>query len=140
MRARDCVLTRVGDEIADPRHPDWVSALDAAFAILVDSFRNEAGFRGLRVGDVIDLRPVPAERPFNAVISDRLLDGLIARFGFEDTPELRFAFETAIEVSDALAARAFARNPQGDEAFLDASRDVVYGILVDHLGAVAPSA
>lgn len=130
------VLTRVSDEITDPRHDDWVAALDSAFGILVEAFRSEPGFRGLRVGDAIDLRPAPNERPFNALVADRLLDGLIQRFDMKDSPELRFRFETAIVISDALAARAFARDPNGDEAFLIAGRDLVYSMLVDHFGSV----
>jgi AcrR family transcriptional regulator len=133
------VLTRVSDDIVDPRHPDWITALSSAFGIMVEAFRSEPGFRGLRVGDVIDLRPAPTERTYNSIVADRLLDGLIQRFGIVDGPELRFQFETAIEVSDALAARAFARDRQGDEAFLTAGRDIVYTMLVDHFGEVPAS-
>lgn len=131
------VLARVSDEVLDPRHPDWTSALEAAFAALVEAFRTEPGFRSLRVGDVIDLRPAPNDRRYNSLVSDRILDGLIARFGFADSADLRLAFETVIEVSDALAARAFARNPKGDEPFLAASRDIAYDILAQHFGEIA---
>jgi len=130
------VLVRVGDEIRSPDHPDWLTALSSGFAIFVEAFRTEPGFRALRVGDVIDLRPAPNERTYNSVVADHLLDALIARFGMPDSPELRFRFETAIEVSDALAARAFARDPDGDEAFLVAGRDVVYLMLAEHFGPI----
>jgi AcrR family transcriptional regulator len=130
------VLTRVTDEIRSPRHENWLVALSSAFGILVTAFRSEPGFRGIRVGDVIDLRPAPNERTYNSAVSDRILDALIERFGVEDSPELRFQFEAAIEVSDALATRAFARVPDGDEAFLAAGRDIVYGMLTPYFGAV----
>lgn len=136
-RNLDRVLTRTHEELVDPRHTDWVSALSAAFEILVDAFRTEPGFRGLRVGDRLDLRPVTTERTYNSIVANRLLDGLVARFGVEDTPEVRFKFETAIEVSDALAARAFARDPNGEQAFLDAGRDIVYTMLSGHFGEVS---
>jgi AcrR family transcriptional regulator len=136
-RNLDRVLARAGDEIIDPKHTDWAAAVDAAFSILIDAFRDEPGFRGLRVGDVIDLRPAPTERPYNAIIADRLLDGLVARFGFTDSPQVRFAFEAALEVSDALAARAFARNPRGDEQFLEVARTLAYGLLAPHFGEIA---
>ncbi|HWR84690.1 MAG TPA: TetR/AcrR family transcriptional regulator [Rhodoglobus sp.] len=129
-------LSRVSDEIGDPRHENWLDALTAAFGIMVDAFRTEPGFRGLRVGDVIDLRPALNDRTFNSVVADALLDRLIARFGIEDGPQLRFKFEAAIEVSDALATRAFARDPQGDERFLVEGREVVYRMLADYLGDV----
>jgi AcrR family transcriptional regulator len=122
-------LEKTTREILDERHETWGDALDASFTVLIEAFRSEPGFRGLRAGDVLDLRPATHDRTFNSIVSDRLLDALIERFGFTDSPELRFRFETSIEISDALATRAFARDPQGDEAFLDASRDVVQQLL-----------
>ena len=128
------VLTRVSDEIRDRRHPDWVAALTAAFGMLVEAFRTEPGFRGVRVGDVFDLRPAPVERTFNSIVADRLLDGLVERFGLPDNADIRFRFESAIVVSDALATRAFAFDRDGDERFLLAGRDTVYAMLAPHFG------
>lgn len=129
-------LARSTDELMNPQYTDWLTALSAAFGVLVEAYRDEPGFRGLRVGDVIDIRPAPTERTFNSQLSDRLLDGLVERFGVPDTDEVRFLFESAVEVSDALATRAFARDPQGDEKFLIAGRDIVYSMLASHFGAV----
>ena len=133
------VLTRVSDEMIDQRHPDWVTALSAAFGILVEAFRTEPGFRGVRVGDVFDLRPAPTERTYNSIVADRLLDGLVTRFGIPDNAEIRFRFESAIVVSDALATRAFALDAEGDERFLIAGRDTVYAMLAPHFGTVDPA-
>ncbi|CAN5132670.1 TetR family transcriptional regulator [soil metagenome] len=127
------VLDRATVEVLDYRHENWVDALRASFGVLVDAFRTEPGFRGLRVGDVLDLRPATHERTFNSMVSDRLLDALVERFGFTDSPQLRFRFELAVEISDALATRAFARDPRGDEAFLDASCDIVKQLLSQDL-------
>jgi AcrR family transcriptional regulator len=123
------VLVRGTDAISDPAHADWMSALTAAFDVLTDAFRTEPGFRGIRSGDVLDLRPSILPHTYNSVVANRLLDGLIARFGVIDTPELRFRFELAIEVSDALAARAFARDVHGDPRVLEVSRDTVREML-----------
>jgi AcrR family transcriptional regulator len=130
-------LTKISDEAAGSDHKDWGSALAASLEILIDAFRTEPGFRSLRVGDVIDLRPAPNETPFKSVVAAALLDSLVARFDLPDNNEVRFAFETAIEVSDALAARAFARNPDGDVSFLDAGGDIVASLLVPHFGEPA---
>jgi len=135
-RNLDRVLHSVHDELIDERHENWLDALSSAFGLLVESFRNEPGFRSLRVGDVIDIRPRAGERTFNSLVAEKLLDGLVSRYGIADTPEARFAFETAVEVSDALAARAFVFDPQGDPAFLEAGRNVVYMMLAGHFGAV----
>lgn len=133
------VLTRVGDEVVKPEHHTWLDALASAMMILVDAFRTEPGFRGLRVGDAIDLRPAPSERTAKSIVANRMLDGLIARFGFEDSPELRLRFEAAVEVSDALAARAFAFDVNGDDRFLQVGYSVSYDMLAPYLGDVAPA-
>lgn len=138
-RNLDRVLTRVTDEVSDERHANWLEALSAAFEILVDAYRSEPGFRGLRVGDVIDLRPAPNERTSNSIVAERLLDRLIERFGIEDNSDLRFKFEVAIEVSDALATRAFARDAGGDDRFLVAGREAVYAMLSPFFGDVKRS-
>lgn len=129
------VLESATLEVLNERHETWASALGASFSVLVEAFRNEPGFRGLRAGDVLDLRPATLDRTFNSIVSDRLLDALIARFGFTDSAQLRFRFETAIEISDAMATRAFARDPEGDEAFLEASRDIVKQLLAQDFGS-----
>ena len=130
-------LARVTDEAANSSHDDWFTALSASMDILIDAYRTEPGFRSLRVGDVIDLRPAPNETPFKSVIASALLDSLVTRFGVPDNDEVRFAFETSIEVSDALAARAFARNPDGDESFLEAGASIVASLLAPHFGEPA---
>ena len=129
------VLQRATDEIVDVRHSNWAEALGAAFGILVDAFRHERGFRSLRVGDVIDLRPPAGTRTYNSIVAESLHAGLVSRFDVSNTAEAQFAFETAIEVSDSLASRAFALDADGDQAFLDASRDIVFSMLVKHFGA-----
>jgi len=127
-------LARVADEAAGATHTDWMAALSASMEILIEAFRTEPGFRSLRVGDVIDLRPAPNETPYKSILANALLESLVTRFGVPDNDEVRFAFETSIEVSDALAARAFARNPDGDPAFLDAGGSIVATLLIPHFG------
>ena len=85
---------------------------------------------------MLDLRPAANERTYNSIVADSLLAALVSRFGIDDSEENRFAFEAAIEVSDALATRAFARDPNGDERFLLMGRDTVYRMLADRFGAV----
>lgn len=104
---------------------DFDSSLVAAFGVIVEAFRSEPGFRALRVGDVIDLRPAPNERTFNSIVAEAIHSGLVARFGVSDSADASFAFETAVEVADAIAARAFARDTAGDESFLAAGRALI---------------
>ena len=135
-RNLDRVLARVGEEVRRPEYADWFSAMSGAMAILVDAFREEPGFRGLRVGDVIDLRPVTGDRTAKSIVADRMLDGLVDRFGIPDSAEVRVRFEAAIELSDALATRAFRFEDRGDDRFLLLGREAAYRLLTPVLGEV----
>jgi len=136
-RNLDRVLTRVSDAVTDASHTNWRDALDAALGILLEAFRTEPGFRSVRVGDVIDLRPAPNERTFNSIVSDRMLDGLVARFGVPDSDEVRATCEAAVELYDALISRAFARNPRGDDAFISLAHRATYSLLSESFGTVS---
>lgn len=127
-------LERTVVEINDPKNENWIDALSAAFGVFVEAFRNEAGFRSLRVGDVIDLRPAPNDRTFNSVVADTLRVALVARFDLPDDEKTAFLFECAIEISDAMAARAFLYKADGEEAFLEAGRNAIYALLLEHFG------
>jgi AcrR family transcriptional regulator len=133
-RNLDRVLAGLAIELQDARHTDWASAVRGATDVIVAAFRSEPGFRSIRVGDVIDLRPAPTERTFLSVVSDRILDAVVSRFGVNDSTETRFAFETAIEVVDGLSARAFSRDSSGDARILATTNDLVQSILVAQLG------
>jgi AcrR family transcriptional regulator len=134
------VLARLSDAVLDERHTTWSDAIRSAMAVYAEAYRSEPSFRGLRFGDVLDMRPASQEHTFNSIVSRRLLENMVARFDLADSPEVRFTFDTAIEVADALATRAFARDPHGDQAFLDAGRDLVLGMVAQHLGAARPVA
>ena len=130
----DRVLTRGVEELVDARHENWAVGLSSAFGLLVEMFRSEPGFRRLRAGDVIDLQPAANERTYNSLVAEAFYDGLVSRYGIVDNPEARFAFETAFEISDSLASRAFARDHNGDERFMIAGRDITVHILAPHIG------
>lgn len=134
-RNLDRILGRIRSEFIDERHDSWGDALTSWFDTFVDAFRTEPGFRSLRVGDVIDLRPAATPSTFNSRIAEEMLRILVDRYELPDTEESRFAFETAIEVTDALVARAFAREPDGDPAFLDQARAIVSSMLSHHFDA-----
>jgi AcrR family transcriptional regulator len=112
---------RIGEralaELKDRRHDSWESALEAGFRVFIEAFRREPGFAALRFGDVLDLRPfvgVPALRLF----SERAAVVLVDRFAMSDSAEARLALQSVLTLSDAIAADAFQRSPQGDPAIL----------------------
>ncbi len=133
QRNLERVLVTVSSEISGGSHASWADAVTAALAHYVDAFRAEAGFRGLRVGDVIDLRPAVGVSK-NSLVADTIREAVVARYDVKNDDRSRFLFECAVEATDALAARAFRTDAKGEKAFLDASADVVRGLLTPHLG------
>jgi len=128
------VIDRVTAEMSDASHVNWAESVDAALDIFLGAFRSEASFRSLRVGDVIDLRPAENERTFNSIVSESMLNALARRFDLPNTAETQLAFEMALEVADALAARAFAFGSEGDPAFIAAASKTARLMLVEYFG------
>jgi AcrR family transcriptional regulator len=132
-RNLDRVLSGIAIAVGDRRSTGWRDAVSLFFDAYVDAFRSEPGFASLRSGDVLDLRPAVAASTTNAHIADVLMNALASRFDTNVEALTRFAFETAIEIQDALVARAFARSPRGDSAFLDSARALVVSTLAERL-------
>jgi AcrR family transcriptional regulator len=118
---------------ADRGNKTWREASLGCFDAYVSAFRSEPGFASLRGGDIIDLRPATSAATVNSHLADVMANSLAARFGTDASVETRFAFENAVEVMDALVARAFARAKHGDAAFLDSGRALVLSILAERL-------
>lgn len=131
-RNEERVTERLVAAVSDPKHENWAQALEAAFEVYVDFFRTETGFASLRLGDVLDLRPVEST-PRNSVLASAAVDAVAARFDFADDARVRLGFEAAFEAADALVARAFVRDAKGDEERLDAARAAVRAILAEYV-------
>jgi AcrR family transcriptional regulator len=128
------VLTGIHETYTNHANATWQDAVSAGFDVYVDAFRTEPGFGSLRSGDIIDLRPAVAATTLNSHIAAVMAQTLADRFGTENSDGSRFAFENAVEVMDALVARAFARDASGDRAFLDRGRALMLSILSEQLG------
>jgi AcrR family transcriptional regulator len=103
--------------LMDPAHTDWFSSLGAVFDDIKAAFRDEPGFASLRYGDVLDLRPTTGH-PAMQGFADRLFDALVARFDLDGSAAARTAFSAVVVATDAITARAFLSDPQGDEDYL----------------------
>lgn len=96
-------------------------AFDVLFDVYLDLFRSEPGYRSLRMGDVLDIRPLET-----GTASRRSCEMLAARFevdfGLKANEQNVQALETGFVTMDALLARAFVNSEKGDPAFIDAAR------------------
>jgi AcrR family transcriptional regulator len=118
----------------DPKLLSWPDAIDAVITQLVDAFTHVPGFRSLRFGDVIDVRPRETMHSGNGIVANQIAIILSTRFGLKDDDDLRFRLQCAIGMADALLSRGFSYNPKGDDRFIAETRAVVRSYLVTHYG------
>jgi hypothetical protein len=62
---------------------------------------------------------------------------LVERYGMDADAGARVAFQSALTVSDAIAADAFQRDPNGDDAVLQQGVKARIGLLSGHFPASA---
>jgi AcrR family transcriptional regulator len=131
---------RIGEqvliELSDRRHSDWASALTASSEIFIDAFRQEPGFASLRYGDVLDLRPFVGVSAMR-LMADRMFAVLVERFGMDSGDPARVAFQTALTVSDAIAADAFQRDAHGDATVLGQGATATMALIAEYFPASA---
>ncbi|MDO9591163.1 MAG: helix-turn-helix domain-containing protein, partial [Microcella sp.] len=80
------LMARTADELQAGRHDSALDAVLAVHGVTVDLFRAEPGYRSLRAGDVIDLRPPTTESTANAMLAVAVADALVAHYGVNDSP------------------------------------------------------
>ena len=100
------------------------AALRTALDTLTRFFREEPGFRSLRVGDVLDIRPLAGSRGGNAEIAAVIKDYLHDAHGLRLDSAGRVAIETAVDVVDALLGRAFVHSDRGESTVLSEAHRV----------------
>jgi AcrR family transcriptional regulator len=96
-------------------------AINVMFETYLDMFRTEPGFRSLRLGDVLDIRPRTRE-PRLTTAARTMTEVLSVRFGFSNNAATVLELEKALVAVDAYLARAFFKNDRGDAVFIDAAR------------------
>lgn len=119
---------------ADTVH-SWGEAVDAALDYWVDAYRSEPGFRALRFGDVLDLRPRTGDITNNGVVAAAIAATLATRHGLTEGDDLQFRLEVALELSDILLARAFTFDALGDDSFIVEARSTARDYLARHVVA-----
>jgi AcrR family transcriptional regulator len=118
------VAERVATAVLDDAHATWWDAYQAVLEVFIDAYRREPGFRSLRFGDGLDVRP-PAEVGNNERIAAVLTSSLHARFDSGDGDDIRHAVTVSVEIADALVTRAFARETDGDQRLITSAREIL---------------
>jgi len=112
--------------------PDTVTAgLDVVVDCMEDLFRNEPGYRSLRAGDPLDIRPVSEARMGNGELAHAMIEEFTDILDVRFDSAARLALETGFEALDALLARAFLRVDRGDKAIIAEARKVFHLIVAE---------
>lgn len=133
VRATAEFIEEVTTSLNDDSHSDWLQAADAALELLDRSFNSKPGFRSLRFGDVIDLRPTEGARSNSAVVAEAMAEVLASRFSLR-ADDLAFHLEAAIRIADSLFARSFAISGPREDRFAETGKQVARGYLIEQLG------
>ena len=96
-------------------------AIDVMFEMYLEMFRNEPGFRSLRLGDVLDIRPRSRESRLTTA-ARTMTEQLSVRFGFANNAATVLEVEKSLVAVDAYLARAFFTDDRGDGVFVEAAR------------------
>jgi len=132
VRATADFIDEVNTVIADTSHASRDEAFDGVLDALEKAFSSQKGFRSIRFGDVIDLRPVESSN--YAVVAGAVARSLAARFGSK-AAEIERPVEVALLLADALLARALNADPAGDRQYIAAARSAARSHLAQELGA-----
>jgi AcrR family transcriptional regulator len=130
-RNRDRVTHALVARLERDKPASVLAEIDTVVDTLVDVFRSEKGFRSLRVGDVLDIRPVTSPRSGNSDVAHVISDDLRERLGVRLDSAGRLAVETAVDVIDALLGRAFLHSDKGDGTLIDEARRMARLALAD---------
>ena len=111
-------LERTQQAAREAIHTSAPSSLDAAIDELVDvmvgMFSREPGFRSIRLGDSLDIRPARPERWGNRSLAESVAVSLQQVWGAKKV-EHRTSLEHAIDTADAFLAKAFLLSDAGDK-------------------------
>jgi AcrR family transcriptional regulator len=132
-RNAERMMSQVATELVADRHSSAADAVVALVELTADLFRTEPGYRSLRGGDVLDLLPASAETTANTALAHAVADSIVLNYAVANTGEMRRAVGTAVEVVDALVARAFARSSSGSSSLLAEAERAVRAVLVAQL-------
>ena len=119
--------------VLDSVHATWLDAIEASIVTMTTAFRSVPGFRSLRLGDVLDVRPALSAQSGSTVVAAAAATAISERFGLP-IEELTHHLEVVIVVTDALLSRAFAYDSHGDSKLIDEAMAISTAYLTGFYG------
>jgi len=117
----------------DPAHATWWDAVGACIVGMTSAFRSLPGFRSLRLGDVLDVRPPLSAQSGSIVVATAGAAVISERFGLP-LDDLAHRLEVVIIVADSLLSRAFASDSNGDPKLIDEAMTISKAYLTGFYG------
>jgi AcrR family transcriptional regulator len=118
---------RVTEQLKKASRGDWRAAMDAVLDEYLAMKRTAPGFSLVDFGNQI---PVGARHTDpNTRVADRLTDLLSGYLGRTPDEDLRRVFLVAVESADTLVQLAFRTDPDGDEAIIAETRELLRAYL-----------
>ncbi|MGW2744414.1 TetR family transcriptional regulator [Streptomyces sp. NPDC001450] len=118
---------RVTQRLEEAQRGDWRGAMDAVLDEYLSMKRTAPGFSLVDFGNQIPVGARQGEP--NTRVADRLTDLLSGYLGRTPDDELRRVFLVAVESADTLVQLAFRIDPQGDEAIIHETRELLRAYL-----------
>jgi AcrR family transcriptional regulator len=117
---------------------DWQDAIAGSVAAYSEFYRDEPGFRWLRLGDPIANNLLSGTEGNKTMLARQVCELFVARYEVDSRPDLLGHVEIMVEIGDALIARAFESNPDGDRFFLDECTRLMVNYLGEYLAQPIP--
>lgn len=112
---------------------EWQDAIVAAIDAYADFFRNEPGFRRIRLGDTIAQDLLDGRASNKRVLASAVSELFVEQFDVLPRTDLVRHVEVMVELGECLIARAFESAPDGDPFFLDECARLMVDYLAEYL-------
>ncbi len=132
MRNLDKFMDTITARFAKTPLEHWWDAVDTIFDAYVGMHRDVPAFSKVRFGDAVDMRLLDDKRDNNAVISDRMVELIAAKFGIP-LDELQLPIAVAVQAADGVLDLAFRIDPNGEQRVLDEAKSLIRGYLSTRL-------
>jgi AcrR family transcriptional regulator len=117
---------------------DWQGAIAGTVTVYSEFYRDEPGFRWLRLGDPIAGNLLSETEGNKTLLARQISELFVARYEVDSRKDLLAHVEVMVEIGDALIARAFESDQNGDRFFLDECTRVMVNYLGDYLAQPIP--
>jgi AcrR family transcriptional regulator len=117
---------------------DWQDAIAGSVAAFSEFYRNEPGFRWLRLGDPIANNLLSETESNKTLLARQVCELFVTRYEVDSRKDLLGHVEIMVEIADALIARAFESDQDGDRFYLDECTRLMVNYLGEYLAQPIP--